>query len=68
MYNNWAELISIEGDITITDGGAVAPTEVALEELTNNYDKYESRLVKVTAAEVTSAFSNRNGEISQNEL
>lgn len=66
MYNNWAELISIEGDITITDGGAVAPTEVALEELTNNYDKYESRLVKVTAAEVTSAFSNRNGEISQN--
>lgn len=66
MYNNWAELISIEGDITITDGGAVAPTEVTLEELTNNYDKYESRLVKVTAAEVTSAFSNRNGEISQN--
>lgn len=66
MYNNWAELISIEGEITITDGGAVAPTEVTLEELTNNYDKYESRLVKVTAAEVTSAFSNRNGEISQN--
>lgn len=66
MYNNWAELISIEGDITITDGGAVAPTEVTLEKLTNNYDKYESRLVKVTAAEVTSAFSNRNGEISQN--
>lgn len=66
MYNNWAELTSIEGDITITDGGAVAPTEVTLEELTNNYDKYESRLVKVTAAEVTSAFSNRNGEISQN--
>lgn len=66
MYNNWAELISIKGDIIITDGGAVAPTEVTLEELTNNYDKYESRLVKVTAAEVTSAFSNRNGEISQN--
>lgn len=66
MYYNWAELTSIEGDITITDGGAVAPTEVTLEELTNNYDKYESRLVKVTAAEVTSAFSNRNGEISQN--
>lgn len=66
MYNNWAELISIEGDIIITDGGVVAPTEVTLEELTNNYDKYESRLVKVTAAEVTSAFSNRNGEISQN--
>lgn len=66
MYNNWAELISIEGDITITDGGAVAPTEVTLEELTNNYDKYESRLVKVTAAEVTSAFNIQNGEISQN--
>lgn len=66
MYSNWAELTSIEGDITITDGGAVAPTEVTLEELTNNYDKYESRLVKVTAAEVTSAFSNRNGKISQN--
>lgn len=66
MYNNWAELISIEGDIIITDGGAVAPTEVTLEELTNNYDKYESRLVKVTAAEVTSAFSSQNGEISQN--
>lgn len=66
MYNNWAELTSIEGDITITDGGAVAPTEVTLEELTNNYDKYESRLVKVTAAEVTSAFSSLNGEISQN--
>lgn len=66
MYNNWAELTSIEGDITITDGGAVAPTEVTLEELTNNYDKYESRLVKVTAAEVTSAFNSQNGEISQN--
>lgn len=66
MYYNWAELTSIEGDITITDGGAVAPTEVTLEELTNNYDKYESRLVKVTAAEVTSAFSSLNGEISQN--
>lgn len=66
MYYNWAELISIEGDITITDGGAVAPTEVTLEELTNNYDKYESRLVKVTAAEVTSAFNSQNGEISQN--
>lgn len=66
MYSNWAELTSIEGEITITDGGAVAPTEVTLEELTNNYDKYESRLVKVTAAEVTSAFSSQNGEISQN--
>lgn len=66
MYSNWAELTSIEGDITITDGGAVAPTEVTLEELTNNYDKYESRLVKVTAAEVTSAFNSQNGEISQN--
>lgn len=66
MYYNWAELTSIEGDITITDGGAVAPTEVTLEELTNNYDKYESRLVKVTAAEVTLAFSSQNGEISQN--
>lgn len=66
MYNNWAELTSIEGGITITDGATVAPTEVTLEELTNNYDKYESRLVKVNAAEVTSAFSNRNGEISQN--
>lgn len=66
MYSNWAELTSIEGDITITDGGAVAPTEVTLEELTNNYDKYESRLVKVTAAEVTSAFKIQNGEISQN--
>lgn len=66
MYYNWAELTSIEGDITITDGGAVAPTEVTLEELTNNYDKYESRLVKVTAAEVTSAFKIQNGEISQN--
>lgn len=66
MYYNWAELTNIEGDITITDGEAVAPTEVTLEELTNNYDKYESRLVKVTAAEVTSAFSSLNGEISQN--
>lgn len=66
MYSNWAELTSIEGDITITDGGAVAPTEVTLEELTNNYDKYESRLVKITAAEVTSAFNIQNGEISQN--
>lgn len=66
MYSNWAELTSIEGDITITDGGAVAPTEVTLEELTNNYDKYESRLVKVTAAEVTSPFNIQNGEISQN--
>lgn len=33
MYNNWAELISIEGDITITDGGAVARQKLPLKNL-----------------------------------
>lgn len=64
MYNGWPELTSIEG-ATVTAGGVYAPVEVTLAELAANYDKYESRLVKVVAAEVTNEFANRNGEITQ---
>ena len=39
---------------------------VTVEELINNYDKYEGRRVKVLGAKVSEAFSNKNGEITQN--
>lgn len=39
---------------------------VTVEELNNNYDKYEGRRVKVLGATVSKAFSNKNGEITQN--
>lgn len=39
---------------------------VTVEELINNYDKYEGRRVKVLGATVSKAFSKRNGEITQN--
>lgn len=41
---------------------------VTVEELINNYDKYEGRRVKVLGATVSKAFSNKNGEITQNGL
>lgn len=41
---------------------------VTVEELINNYDKYEGRRVKVLGATVSKAFSKRNGEITQNGL
>lgn len=41
---------------------------VTVEELKNNYDKYEGRRVKVLGATVSKAFSNKNGEITQNKL
>lgn len=41
---------------------------VTVEELNNNYDKYEGRRVKVLGATVSKAFSNQNGEITQNGL
>lgn len=39
---------------------------VTVEELINNYDKYEGCRVKVLGATVSKAFSNKNGEITQN--
>lgn len=39
---------------------------VTVEELINNYEKYEGRRVKVLGATVSKAFSNQNGEITQN--
>ena len=39
---------------------------VTVEELINNYEKYEGRRVKVLGATVSKAFSNKNGEITQN--
>lgn len=41
---------------------------VTVEELINNYDKYEGRRVKILGATVSKAFSKRNGEITQNGL
>lgn len=41
---------------------------VTVEELINNYEKYEGRRVKVLGATVSKAFSKRNGEITQNGL
>ena len=39
---------------------------VTVEELINDYHKYEGRRVKVLGATVSKAFSNKNGEITQN--
>lgn len=64
MYNGWPEMTSIEGE-TVTKGGTYAPVEVTLAELVADYDKYESRLVKVVAAEITEGFTKQNGEITQ---
>lgn len=41
---------------------------VTVEELINDYHKYEGRRVKVLGATVSKAFSNKNGEIKQNGL
>lgn len=41
---------------------------VTVDELINNYEKYEGRRVKVLGATVSKAFSNQNGEITQNGL
>lgn len=39
---------------------------VTVEELINDYHKYEGRRVKILGATVSKAFSNKNGEITQN--
>jgi len=66
IYNGWSELNSIDTSAaTIVDGDEPSPKAVTIAELTNNFDKYESRYVKISGAKVTSAFSSQNGEISQ---
>ena len=61
---SWAPSASMTTE-TITE----LPLQVVtVEELINNYDKYEGRRVKVLGATVSKAFSKRNGEITQNGL
>ena len=52
---------------TINSGATVTPIAVTIADLTNidNYNTYESVLVKISGATVTSAFSNRNATIEQ---
>lgn len=59
---SWAPTASMTTE-TVTE----LPLQVVtVEELNNNYDKYEGRRVKVLGATVSKAFSKRNGEITQN--
>lgn len=59
---SWAPTASMTTE-TVTE----LPLEVVtVEELINNYKKYEGRRVKVLGATVSKAFSKRNGEITQN--
>lgn len=61
---SWAPTASMTTE-TVTE----LPLQVVtVEELINNYDKYEGRRVKVLGATVSKAFSNKNGEITQNGL
>ena len=61
---SWAPTASMTTE-TVTE----LPLQVVtVEELKNNYDKYEGRRVKVLGATVSKAFSNKNGEITQNGL
>lgn len=61
---SWAPTASMTTE-TVTE----LPLQVVtVEELIKNYDKYEGRRVKVLGAKVSKAFSNKNGEITQNDL
>ena len=72
-YNGFIEASAFDlQSATVTSGGTVTPTVVSIEDLNkaDNYNKYESVLVKIVGATVTSAFSDRNATIAQgaNEL
>lgn len=59
---SWAPTASMTTE-TVTE----LPLQVVtVEELINNYEKYEGRRVKVLGATVSKAFSDKNGEITQN--
>ena len=67
-YYNLPELTSWNPYSTMTtETTEELPLDVVtLEELNNNYDKYESCRVKVLGVTISKAFTNRTGEISQN--
>ena len=68
LYNGLNQLVVSGGEfdeVTVAEGAAIPETEVTLAELNQNFAKYESMRVKVVDATVTSAFTNKNGEISQ---
>lgn len=67
-YNSLPELTSWNPYSTMTtETTEELPLDVVtLEELNNNYDKYESCRVKVLGVTISKAFTKRTGEISQN--
>lgn len=68
LYNGLNQLVVSGGEfdeVTVAEGAAIPETEVTLAGLNQNFAKYESMRVKVVDATVTSAFTNKNGEISQ---
>lgn len=68
LYNGLNQLVVSGGEfdeVTVAEGADIPETEVTLAELNQNFAKYESMRVKVVDATVTSAFTNKNGEISQ---
>ncbi|MCD8318382.1 MAG: chitobiase/beta-hexosaminidase C-terminal domain-containing protein [Paraprevotella sp.] len=68
LYNGLYELVVNGGEfdgVDVTEGVDIPETSLTLAELSANFAQYESMRVKITNATVTSALSNRNGEISQ---
>ena len=67
-YNSLPELTSWNPYSTMTtETTEELPLDVVtLEELNNNYDKYESCRVKVLGVTISKEFTDRTGEISQN--
>lgn len=66
VYNGLNEITSLSG-VTATDGGTVSATVLTAADLLANPTKYESMLVKIEGATVTTAFTstNRNGVIEK---
>ncbi len=70
IYNNLPELTSMDfSQATITAGAEIPCTELTIEELQADYDRYLSCFIKLVDVEVTDGLSldaDRDGMISQN--
>ena len=70
-YNSLPEITSLTAteSCTVVDGADVPLTTVTIAELSANFDKYESRRVKIENATVTigTATANYSGKIAQGE-
>ena len=69
-YNGVSEITAITTKPTVTSGEAPDPTTVTFTELKSDFDKYDSRLVKVENVTLGEALTkkNRNSTVSQGDL